>query len=179
MNEYSRQQVKRQYPEENGEPVGKSYQERATAIRELIAQVEAWAAEEQQQPRSQRAESRMLKAVERLAKEILDGQTENLAERFQQAADLAVASTLPKRKGTYPKTLTALRQLLDLHTAWTNAEPRSTAEQQKMLHQLRRLLYEIAAGEIEQIAERFTNLAEATTPIGDSLPEEKPEQAGS
>ncbi|MGB8346596.1 MAG: hypothetical protein WCD86_17045 [Ktedonobacteraceae bacterium] len=179
MNERPKQQARWLRQLEQEEQATRRFQEKHAAAKELTALYQAWVDEEKQHPRSQRTESRVYKEVGRLSKEIFNGKTEHIAERFQQAVELAVASTLPKRKGTYLKTLAALRHLLNLHTAWANAEPRSTAEQQKMLHQLRRLLYEIAAGEIEQIAERFTNLAKATTPIDDSFPGEEPsEQAG-
>lgn len=121
-----------------------------------------WLDEAERLERPERAKNRMHKEAQILLKEIHAGKMNDSDRRFAEAAERVVASTLPKKRVTYLKTLSALGELVRLHTAWAEAETRSKAEQDRMLRQLRLQLLQIEAGHLEELAERFRQATLAT-----------------
>lgn len=129
------------------------YQEQSDMADRLRALLQAWLDEAERLGRSERTKNRMHKEAQNLLKEIYAGKMDDLDRRFAEVAERVVASTLPKKRATYQQTLAAMRELLAWHTAWLKAVPRSKAEQDAMLRQLRLQVLQIEAGHLEGIAE--------------------------
>jgi hypothetical protein len=104
--------------------------------------------------------SRVYREVQRLQLEVSQGQVGNIGERFAEAVMNIEASILPRRKITYLNMVATIRELSDLNIKWYKAAPRSKSDQAWMLRQTRHLMLEIAAGNIDNLAERFSLLAE-------------------
>jgi hypothetical protein len=131
------------------------------AHKELHQLFMTWLEEYKQNPTLPiRAIDALHREVKRIEKEIAAGKLTNIAERFAEAKELALAATLPKRRVTYLRTLDSLQELIALSREWYQAEPHSKQDQAQKLRQLRRLTLEIAAGHIEDLAGRFHQAAE-------------------
>lgn len=142
--------------------------ERITQAHEELRQLfKAWLEEEYQgNPEiPNRAADLVYREVNRLDKEIDAGKLATIPERFEKAKELALAAALPKKRVTYLRTLDALQDLLTLSRAWYKAGPRSAQEQAQELHHLRRLLLEIAAGHLEDLATRFQQAKQAPAEV--------------
>lgn len=147
---------------ENIEKREQRFQEQRAAAEQFRSLFRAWASATEC---SQRTFDRVKKEVGRLADEAYQGKIEHVEERFQHAVELAVAQTLPKKRITYLKLSQALRELVDLNTAWLQAAKRSKVEQDEMLHELRILLLEMEAGQTEHMITRFQQVAASLTPV--------------
>ena len=95
--------------------------------------------------------------VRRIHQEISAGKTDNIAERFSQAKEMAIAA-FPNV--TFPETLNALGELAEISRTWYDATPHSEQELASQLRKLCTLLEEIAAGQIENVPARFEGIPE-------------------
>lgn len=108
----------------------------------------------------ERTASRLQREIGRIEKEITTGKTANIAERFAEAVEIARTATLPRVRVTYLKTIDALQELVTLSREWYQGGQRSKQDQARMLRYTRRLLLEIEAGHIENLAQRFRQTLE-------------------
>ncbi len=135
-------------------------EEQAQAEQELRACYESWYKACVESGRLEKLESRVFREVQRLQFELSQGKISNISERFASAVENIEASTQHKRKITYLNMVATIRELSDLNIKWYKAMPRSKSEQAWMLRQTRHLMLEIAAGNIDNLSERFRLMTE-------------------
>ncbi len=154
-------------------------EDQLSAEQELRACYESWYKACVESGRLEYLESRVFREVQHLQLELSQGKTANISERFAAAVENVEASTQHKRKITYLNMVATIRELSDLNIKWYKAMPRSKSDQAWMLRQTRHLLLEIAAGNIDNLAERFHLMAEmipADPPADTSSPENEDEK---
>ncbi len=135
-------------------------EEQIRAEQELRACYESWYKARAEAERIEGLERLVFREVQRLQHELSQGQTTNIGERFAAAVEQIEASTQRRRKITYLNMVATIRELSDLNIKWYKAAPRSKSEQAWMLRQTRHLMLELAAGNIDNLGERFRLLAE-------------------
>ncbi|HEU5375534.1 MAG TPA: hypothetical protein VFV38_08860 [Ktedonobacteraceae bacterium] len=142
-------------------------EKKGNALRELEGLWTAWMKEFPTSGLPARALNAVDRAYRQLAKEINAGKTERIAERFDQAKELAIVSAQMKRRVTYLQTLDAVQELLTLARDWQQETPRSRSEQTGQLHLVRRLLLEIANGHVADLPQRFQQPGQEKTSAPD------------
>jgi hypothetical protein len=130
------------------------------AEQELRDCYESWYKTCLEEGRIERLASCVFREVQRLQLEVGQGQVDKISERFAAAVKNSEASIQPRRKITYLNMVATIRELSELNIKWYKAAPRSKPDQAWMLRQTRHLMLEIAAGNIDNLAERFSLLAE-------------------
>ncbi len=141
--------------------VPEKIEEQIWAEQELRACYESWYKACVAAGKIEYLESRVFREVQRLLHELSQGQLADISERFSAAVkSVEEASIPPRRKITYLNMVATIRELSDLNIKWYKAAPRSKSDQAWMLRQTRHLMLEIAAGNIDNLSERFSLLAE-------------------
>jgi hypothetical protein len=138
---------------------------------ELRACYESWYKTCVEMEKLEHFESRVFREVQRLQREVSQGQLDNIGERFAAAVRSIESSVQPRRKITYLNMVATIRELSDLNLKWYKAAPRSKSDQAWMLRQNRHLMLEIAAGKIDNLAERFSLLAETIPAAPAAVPD--------
>ena len=143
-------------------PLVRATAQQAEAVGELLQCYEQWedADTVNQELRSKRIRDAVYREVERIQKEIYQGKTKQVSERFQRAVEQILASR-PRRTLTYLQTLDALQVVMDSHREWYESAPHSRVLQNRARRLVHEALQEVMVGHIEQFHERLVERLEA------------------
>jgi hypothetical protein len=102
----------------------------------------------------------MLNAVSRWRNQIIDrkAKIDRLDEKFTKLAKKVEAESVTRKAVSLQKMLAALQETINLHNDWLQQAKRSLSEKAAMSRNLHKLLLEIEAGQIENLAERFQQM---------------------